>query len=369
MNKLPSVELSIVIPTYNEADNIKPLVHQLNNLLNKYDYEIIFIDDSDDNTVDKIKNEIKNNKCISYEHRIEKSGLASAVVRGFELSTGKYIAVMDADLQHPPEIVLNMLTTIKETDVDIVLPSRFIKEGNDGGLSLKRKLISFTARIIARMFIKSLRNISDPTSGIFLFKKEILNKKKLRPTGWKILMEILVICEYKNNIEIPYKFNARNAGSSKMNYKEQLNYLLHIISLLKRSPDDRRFFFFMIIGFSGVIINLIIYYFLIQFMHIPVFIAGLLAASTAVMSNFLLNDRYTWPGIKNTLKHKRLLKYIIVSIIGILTTTLILSGLYYLLNINYIYSNLLGIIVASLLTYKINNVWTWRPRTITNYND
>jgi len=353
-------DLSLVIPTYNEAENIVPLVQQINSCLEGVAYEIIFVDDSSDNTIEKIIEVSKKNKHIFFEHRDNQRGLASAVIRGIELSHSEFVAVMDADMQHPPSLIKEMLKEETKKHSDIIIPSRFISGGDDGGLSLSRKLVSFVARWIARILFKSVRKVSDPTSGIFMFRKSIIKNKTLRPTGWKILIEILVISDYKSITEIPYRFQSRRYGKSKMSFKEQINYLTHIFSLLYRSPKDRRFFVFMCVGLSGVVVNLIVYDIFVKIFSVNVLLSGIISASTAVVTNFILNDKYTWSEQKNDQRHQRLIKYIIVSSIGIAVNALILALLFYGFSLNYLLSNISGIVIASILNFKLNDIWTWK---------
>ncbi len=229
--------LSIVIPTYNEKDNINELILQLNNSLKGIPYEIIFVDDSDDDTPKVIleKAEIYNN--IKMEHRTVEKGLATAVIRGFELAQGKYVAVMDADLQHPPMILRSMYIAMCE-GTDMCIPSRFIRGGSDGGLDIIRKFISGTARYIGKIMLPCLRNISDPTSGLFMFKKSIINERDLQPVGWKIMIEVLAMASYNTIIEIPYSFQNRNAGESKLSGKVTVQYIKQLFSLIKRAKDN-----------------------------------------------------------------------------------------------------------------------------------
>ena len=226
-------KLSIIIPTYNEKDNIKILVKKIEDSVKDIEHEIIFVDDSNDGTDKEIKKEQKNNSNIVLNHRIDKKGLSSAVIDGIEISTGNIIAVMDADLQHPPHLLKQMYDEIVN-GVDICIPSRFITGGNDGGLNLYRKAVSATARYIAKIFIPNLYKISDITSGIFCFRKDILDKNyKLNPIGWKIMLEVLCKSNYKIISEIPYRFDQRNACNSKMNKKVMLEYLKQVKILRK----------------------------------------------------------------------------------------------------------------------------------------
>lgn len=226
--------LSIVIPVYNEKKNINELVERIENSLKNNEYEIVFVDDSTDDTTNAIMDLTKKDNKVKLMHREGKKGLSSAVIEGFRVAKGDVISVMDGDLQHPPEILPDMLAEINE-GADIVIPSRFIKGGSDGGLNLFRKFVSATARYMGKTLFKKLRKVSDPTSGIFMFKKCIIAGKKLRGIGWKILIEILVMGEYDNLVEIPYEFNTRNSGESKMNIAVQAQYLKHLYSLFLRT--------------------------------------------------------------------------------------------------------------------------------------
>lgn len=127
---------------------------------------------------------------------------------------------------------------------DIVIPSRFIPGGDDGGLNIFRKMISYSARFIACISIKSLRHLTDVTSGVFMMRKEVIHEAQLSPIGWKILIEILVKGHYQSVLEIPYAFQARSMGDSKMSIREQLNYIRHIVRIIYDNPSEARFLWF-----------------------------------------------------------------------------------------------------------------------------
>lgn len=351
--------LSIVIPTYNEGDNIVAIVEEIEKVLREKEYEIIFVDDSTDNTLEKLEYISKEKKQVRYIHRTSEKGLATAVVKGFDESRGNIVAVMDCDLQHPPEILISMLYAIEKKDADIVIPSRFINGGNDGGLNFFRKLISYIARSIGSIFIRKLRAFSDNTSGYFMLKKDVIKNCKLNPIGWKILMEVLVKGEYNNVVEVPYEFKARNIGESKMSVKEQINYIRHILRILKGSPEDLRFFYFCMVGFSGVIVNMLIYYLLVA-MGISLLISAAFSAFSAMISNFILNDLVTWKDRKIGKMYKRITKNIITSLIGIVINLLILKILVIYVYINYMIANIIGIGCSVIWNYSINNLWTWK---------
>ncbi|MBQ6320176.1 MAG: polyprenol monophosphomannose synthase [Lachnospiraceae bacterium] len=229
--------MSVVVPTYNESENVGNLTNQIDYALRGIDYEVIFVDDSTDNTPDAIKKVIEENPNVRMEHRETEKGLATAVLEGFKLSRGDYIAVMDADLQHPPAILRSMYA-VMETGVDFCVPSRFIPGGSDGGLGPYRKLVSGVARYIGKIMLPSLRKITDPTSGLFMFRRSVIEDADLRPIGWKIMVEVLAMGNYRSVVEIPYKFQARPAGESKLSSKVTLEYLKQVAELTRRGKKQ-----------------------------------------------------------------------------------------------------------------------------------
>ena len=229
--------ISVVVPTYNEAENVGNLVNQIEYALRGIEYEVIFVDDSTDDTVDAIKAVMKENVNVRLEHRETEKGLATAVLKGFSLANGDYIAVMDADLQPPPKILRSMYA-VMETGVDFCVPSRFIPGGSDGGLGPYRKLGSGVARDIGKIMLPSLRKITDPTSGLFMFRRAVIEGADLRPIGWKIMVEVLAMGTYKSVVEIPYKFQARPAGESKLSSKVTIEYLKQVAELTKRGKKQ-----------------------------------------------------------------------------------------------------------------------------------
>ena len=231
-------KLSIIIPSFNERDNIEILVERIDNTLVEIDHEIIFVDDSDDDTPEIIEKISRLKPHVRLKHRTGKKGLATAVLEGFNMAEGVYLACMDADLQHPPEILYPMYMAM-ESGADYCLPSRFIKGGSDGGLNLYRKLVSATARKLGQIMLKSIRCVSDPTGGLFMVKKSVIDNSSMKPIGWKILIEALATSHYSRIIEIPYTFLPRNAGESKIDMKVTIEYLQQCMSLQKRSTINK----------------------------------------------------------------------------------------------------------------------------------
>lgn len=229
--------ISIVVPTFNEKDNIAPLLSRIHGALSSIEHEVIFVDDSNDETPDVIADIAKTDNTVVLHHRENEKGLATAVVKGFSIAKGDYVACMDADLQHPPEVLVDMYAAMK-AGAHMAIPSRFIKGGSDGGLNLYRKLVSGTARYIGKILLPCLRKVSDPTSGLFMIKRELLEGANLNPIGWKIMIEVLAMCQVKKVLETPYVFHDREAGESKLSTKVTLQYLRQVFHLMKYAANN-----------------------------------------------------------------------------------------------------------------------------------
>ncbi|KYP81635.1 hypothetical protein AYW79_02930 [Ferroacidibacillus organovorans] len=359
--EVSQVTLSIIVPTYNELDNPKRLINEIMRYLPDGTFEVIFVDDSsDERSIEWLNALCKTYPFVRLFHRVQERGLGSAVVRGLELACGEWIAVMDADLQHPASVLPEMMRALS-AGYDVVIPSRFVPGGSDGGLSLPRKWISFTARLIGRLALKRLRKVSDPTSGFFMMKRAVIEGVALRPVGWKILIEILARGSYTRILEIPYTFEARAFCESKMSLYEQWNYLRHLGRLILDSPEERRVYLFALVGASGVFVNELFYDVLIH-LQVALWIAGMLSGFIAMVTNFVLNDRLTWVDARAGQAHRRFLKYVITSLIGIAISTVVLSFLAYGERVNSLYANGAGIAVATVWNFYINNFWTWRKK-------
>src|SRR3989344_2301473 len=214
-------QLSIILATFNESQNILKMLNSIDNVLSSYvDSEIIVVDDnSPDGTGTIVENYIKTkkneNQAIRIIRRIDKRGLSSAIIEGFNSANGEMILVMDTDFAHPPEKILEMLDEMQNNHYAIVVGSRFVKGGKTVGWPFSRKLMSAFATRIAR-YILGL-NVKDSTSGFFLIKKNLIENKKFDAIGSKLLLEILVKTHGAKIKEIPYTCINREFGSSKFN--------------------------------------------------------------------------------------------------------------------------------------------------------
>lgn len=358
------MDLSIVVPTYNERDNVRILTERILASLagSGYSFEIVFVDDSRDDTPTILAKLAAEYPCVKFMHRSGERGLASAVVKGFAMSCGNYIVVMDADLQHPPELLPTILKRLAR--VDVVIPSRFITGGSDGGLNVFRKLVSWTARLIGQLSVRRLRVISDCTSGYFGFHRSVIANANLDPVGWKILMEVLVKGDYHAVHELPYAFVARSGGESKMTWKDQYDYLRHIVRLARHNPEDARFFTFCLVGAAGVPVNLLGMTVLLDFFALDVTFASVVASFVAMVHNFLWNDSVTWRVQKRPAvwrRWKQFIQFAFVSTLSIVITA-VFAHTFYVNGWNAVAGQLVGIIIATWWSFTANDRWTWgRP--------
>ncbi|HLG77141.1 MAG TPA: glycosyltransferase, partial [Ktedonobacteraceae bacterium] len=243
-------DLSVVIPTRNERDNIEPLLRVLKSALDGIRVEVLFVDDSDDDTPRVVREAARTFGSSSFhvhiEHRAKgparAGGLATAVDLGMSLAQAKYVAVLDADLQHPPEQLRVFYEQAVLQDVDMVLASRYIKGGGYQGLDgFSRVFYSVGLKWTAKIcFPEHLMRVSDPLGGFFLLRRSLLTNVTLRPIGYKILLEILIRCPWRSLVEVPYHFQARANGQSKASMKQGVQVLQHIWRLVKEVPDAAR---------------------------------------------------------------------------------------------------------------------------------
>jgi dolichol-phosphate mannosyltransferase len=354
--------ISIIIPTYNEKDNIIPLVERINQALSNYDYEILFVDDGSRDGTAELAVALSPKYPVKVMVRRNKRGLASAVVDGLKQATGQIVGVMDADLQHPPEVIPDLLQAIKD-GADIAVASRYIKGGGCQGWGLTRRIISKGAIVLAHLFLPSTRRVRDPMSGFFMFNRQVVAHADLRPTGFKILLEILMEGEFRDIAEVPYTFSIRSGGESKLNARQQVDYLKHIYSLMKRKGELTRFLKFCAVGLSGVLVNMSLLWLLTEVAGLFYLLSAAISIETSIISNFVLNDYFTFrdrrsPQVKSFLN--RLLKFNLVSLAGLGFNMGVLWLLTEVFGIYYLLSNLCGIAVATLWNYLVNTWWTWK---------
>jgi len=227
------IELSVVVPTRNEAENIPRLLKRIDRALGARRYEVIVVDDSDDRTPQVVNGEAARGRPVRLIHREGREragGLASAVVAGFAAADGESLACLDADLQHPPEKLSELLAALD--DADVAVASRYIGGGSPGGLAGPvRRLGSLGAKWLAQILVPNARLSSDPLGGFFALRRATIDGVELRPVGFKILLEVLARGRVHRVAEVPYVFQPREAGESKADFRQMKLYLRHLTRL------------------------------------------------------------------------------------------------------------------------------------------
>ncbi len=229
-------QITLVIPTFNESANVAELVTRLAGAVpEQMPCEVIFVDDSTDDTPAVITDTARQSRlAMSVRHReVAEGGLGGAVAMGLREATAPWIVVMDADLQHPPALVPELVAAGQRADADLVVATRYAgggsRAGLDGGF---RKFASGGSTALAKtVFPRRLRDVSDPMSGFFAVRATSIDVDVLRPSGYKILLELVVRCRLRRVTEVPYQFQDRFAGESKANFGEGLRFLRHLMVL------------------------------------------------------------------------------------------------------------------------------------------
>ncbi len=360
----PSTEFSLIVPTYCESQNIAILVERVHQSLSSYSYELVVVDDNSPDGTSEIANSLSQQYPVRVITRRNERGLASAVVEGFKQARGEILGVIDADLQHPPEVIPELLETVM-SGADVVIASRYVEGGGSEGWSASRKIISKGSKLLAQVLLSSARGIKDPLSGFFLLRREVIDGVELSPTGYKILLEVLVKGKAREIAEVPYIFRVRERGTSNLTSGEGIRYLKHLTRLTGLQEGAIRFLKFGLVGLSGVLVNEGLLWLLTENLGLYYLLSAAIAVETAIITNFILNDIWTFrdrrtPGNRSLLG--RGLKFNLVSLGGLGINIAILWTVTEVVGISYLISNLIGIAGATLWNYTINTLWTWRAK-------
>ena len=221
--------LSIVVPTYNERDRLPELVAAIFAAYRSEGLagELIIVDDNSPDGTGRVADDLARDYRVRVIHRAGKLGLGTAVVAGFTASAAPIVGVIDADMSHPPTLLPRMLAVMQETGADVVVGSRYIAGGGTRGWSLGRLLMSRAACTMAA----GLTPVRDSTSGFFLIRRELAQGVRISAGGFKICLELLVRGRPGKVVEVPYVFEGRTAGKSKMNLKEAVGYVVQLRDL------------------------------------------------------------------------------------------------------------------------------------------
>jgi dolichol-phosphate mannosyltransferase len=294
-----TLRLSIVSPTFNESGNVAKLIAKLDATLAGVAWEVIFVDDnSPDGTAALVKEIATRDSRVRCLKRVGRRGLSGAVIEGMLASAAPYVAVIDADLQHDETILPAMLAKLEAGEGDLAVGSRYLHaEGLQEGLSPFRKLGSQVATMLARRALKS--EVSDPVSGFFMIRRDKIDlvASRLEPSGFKILFDLIASQpEPLRIVELPYAFQAREAGESKLDGRVVLEYVGLVAAKLSRDVISPRMVFFALVGFSGLAVHMAVLALILSFapQDVRFWVAQTIAAVTAMTSNYLVNNAVTY---------------------------------------------------------------------------
>ncbi len=301
---MPAPQLSIVVPTRNESGNVDALVSRLAAVLDGIEAEIVFVDDSDDDTFDvitRLSKEPRQGLAIQAIHRPEsnRTGLGSAAVDGLKAARAELMAVMDGDLQHPPELLRTMLAVLDQQDLDLVVASRYVRGGSPRGLSgPARRFASTASRRLVQLLFREARQTSDPLSGYFLCRRSAIEGMEFRPIGFKILLEILVCVPSARVGDVPLAFDKRHAGRSNASAAQGVAFIRHLWSLIIHVPGSARIWKYGAVGGSGLalFIGLLL---LGRSLGLGPFQSWALAFSISLAFNWQINQVFTFADIAN----------------------------------------------------------------------
>jgi len=363
------IAFSLVIPTYNEAKNIGPLLERLDALLRPAlddSFELIVVDDDSPDGTSRTAAEIALRiPSVRVVTRRGERGLATAIIRGWQVARGDVLGVIDADLQHPPETLLPLLAQIGR-GADLAVGSRNVVGGGVSDWSLARRMLSRGAQLIGLLILPEvLGRLTDPMSGLFLVRRAALAGVEMDPLGYKILIEVVGRSDIRWIAEVPYVFRERVAGESKVSFRLYREYLLHLIKLRLKNPSHSPFLRYLLVGTLAFLVDMALLYALSEQRALgwgiarSKLVSGFVALSLSFPAHEFWSFRHT--GLPRGRGHfkRRLLAFIAVSATGLLGATLALSVLVQFAGLNRYFANAVGIMLVGGWNYLLHRQITW----------
>lgn len=359
---MSDIKVSVVIPTYKEVENIPLICEELRNTLKGEQFEVIFVDDNScDGSYDAVTG-LAQQMPVKMIVRTEERGLSTAVIRGIEEASGKYVVVMDCDLSHPSTAILPMIDKLAAGNNDFMVGSRYVKGGSfDDDWGFFRLLNSKVATWLAL----PLCHVQDPMSGFFAFEREkFANCDHLAPAGYKIGLEIMVKGKFATPGEHPIHFKDREHGESKLSFKEQLLYLKHLRRLYRfKFPVASEFSQFGLVGGSGFIVDSLIYFALQAFFGLGHNMARAISFWPAATWNWFWNRTITFTDRKKSNHIKQWLSFLGTSLSGFAmnfgTYTMLTSYVPYFIE-NKFLALMIGVLVGMGFNFMMARIFVFR---------
>jgi len=358
-------ELTLVIPTLNERDNIGPLVDLLDAVLESVSWEVIFVDDdSPDGTAERIREIGRRDRRVRCLQRLGRRGLTTACIEGVLTSSAPHIAVMDADMQHDEQLLPQMLAVLKSEPVDLVVGSRYVAGGGIGGLDAARGHMSAFATRLSRIICKA--EIADPMSGFFMLRRDVLEGalRRLSGQGFKILLDILASSPRSLRVrELPYEFRERQRGESKLDTLVAWEYIMLIADKLIGHIVPVRFALFAFVGGIGLLVHMSVLWFGLTVVGAAFNPAQAAATIVAMTANFFLNNLFTYRDrrLRGLAVLRGLFTFYAICTLGAVANVGI-AGYVFSRNEVWWLAGLAGVVVGSVWNYAISSVFTWKQK-------
>jgi dolichol-phosphate mannosyltransferase len=359
----PAPELTIVIPTFKERHNVAQIVERLRSLLTGYDWEVIFADDdSPDGTATLVRSIGEHDRRVRCIRRIGRRGLAGACIEGMLTSQARYVAVMDADMQHDETQLVKMLDLLRKGDVDLVVATRYLNGKAVSGFSAGRSLISRWSNALAQRLLGV--SLTDPMSGFFMIRRQSFERvaPRLSTQGFKILLDIAMSAG--NNLrvaELPYEFRKRQHGESKFDAKAALDFVALIVGKLSYDVLSYRFVLFCLVGLTGVVVHMSALQVSVQAGKIDFVFAQTVATIIAITWNFILNNAITYRDRRLTGARfwTGLVGFQFICGIGAISNIGVAS-LFYGADGRWWLAGVLGALIGTAWNYMVSAAFVWR---------
>lgn len=362
-------ELSIVVPTYNESENVPLLVEKLTQTLAGVNWEVIFVDDdSRDGTAGVVRRLSQRlGGHIRVVQRIGRRGLSSATIEGALASASPYIAVMDGDLQHDEKLLPRMLDVLRKGDTEIVVGSRFVAGGDVGEFAANRIRISKFGAQLARLIVK--QELTDPMSGFFMLRRDVFERvvRRLSAKGFKILLDIFASSPKPlKTVELPFVFGSRIKGESKLDTMVAWEYLMLLLDKMFGSYVPVRFLMYLGVGTLGLGVHFVILWLTYKSRGLPFAESQTVATAVAMLFNYWLNNIITYRDQK--LKGVRFVygffSYALICSIGALSNIGVASYLFSEESQSWWEVGIIGALLGTVWNYAMSSVFTWRVKPV-----
>ena len=372
----PDPTLTVVVPTRNERESVPELLARLVPALAGIGAEILFVDDSDDDTPERIAEHAAGLPLrVHVMHRVagdRAGGLGGAVLAGMRLARGRWLLVMDADLQHPPESAAALARTAMRQDVDIVVGTRYAGAGTSAGLEGARRTFasSLATRVTKGLFPVRLATVSDPMSGLFVVRRSAVDLDRLRPMGFKLLLEVLVRHPSARVAEVAYEFAPRFAGRSKASLAEGLTFARLLLRMrrdvlsgqLRRRPVARRdrlrqlarAIGFGAVGASGIVVNTLVLWLAYTEAGLNEAVGATIATEASTIWNFILIDLLVYRGLKRGTRRGRALRFLCLNNLMLLVRLPVLMGLM-ALGLHLLVANVVTLVMLFLVRFLVSD--------------